>query len=355
MKSMSFIVKILFSGLMAFVPNQDGSELTVLLLNVPHAYHTSDGASMDHHNPVVLARAGDCSGDCPQEQALANVLFPDLSETAALDALESALSDGAGWQLSGSDISVRKATSNAANLPALTIVDNVRGTVNGQPQPIPTSSAAREDYSWLGDMGSICSGCTLDADVLGNNPPAGLIAARFRIRNGRVATHSVIRLGNNVAPVNFKRLDGTGSTSSYAQALASWVVTEIEVTGDAIEIVEEEFDGTPARSMTLSPDANGKVELAVLNLPSFEPPASSNNDAPQVGKHFELFYELAENPPAEEARLVPRAADPASFPEVSWSLVHPSSSIGSALLSGLRLEIGRGPYDRLMCPMVGWP
>ncbi|HEY0140175.1 MAG TPA: hypothetical protein VGF48_04710 [Thermoanaerobaculia bacterium] len=352
---MSFIVKILFSGLMAFVPNQDGTELTVLLLNVPHAYHTSDGASMEHHNAAVIARAGNCVGDCPQEQALANAMFPDKTAAAALAALQSAMGNGAGWQLSASDISVRKATTSAANLPALTIVDNVRSTVNGEPQSIPNTAAAREDYSWLADMSSVCSGCTLNPALLGNNPPAGLIAARFRIRNGRVSTYSVIRLGSNVAPVTFKRLDGTGSASSYSQALASWVATEIEVTGDAIEIVEDKFDGTAGRSMKLSPDSNGKVELAVLNLPSFEPPASPNNDAPQVGKHFELFYELASNPPAEEARFVPRAADPAAFPTVNWQTVHPSSALFSDLLNGLRLNVGRGPYDRLMCPMVGWP
>ena len=42
---MNFIVRILFSGLMALVPNEDGTELTVLLLNVDHAYHTSDEAA----------------------------------------------------------------------------------------------------------------------------------------------------------------------------------------------------------------------------------------------------------------------------------------------------------------------
>ena len=35
----SFILKLFFTGLMAFVPSQDGKEVTVLLLNVDHDYH----------------------------------------------------------------------------------------------------------------------------------------------------------------------------------------------------------------------------------------------------------------------------------------------------------------------------
>lgn len=349
-----FLLKIVFSGLMAFVPNQDGTELTVLLLNVPHAYHTSDGAAVEHHNPTLFARAGHCTGDCPKEQSVANTFYPDQAPATALQSLQSTVADGAAWTLSSSDISVRKASTSAPNLPALSFVTGVRGTVNGVPRAIPATSAAREDYSWLASMNSVCPACTLNPAVLGNNPPSNLIAARFRVRNGRVATYSVLRMGNNVVPVEFRRLDGTGSASSYAQALAGWVVADVQVTGDAIEIVEDQFDGTAGRTMKLSPDANGKVEIAVLNLPSFEPPASPHNAAPQVGKHFEVFYELAGNPPAEETRFVPRAANPAAFDEVSWDLVHPNAAVWSDLLDGLRLNVGRGPYNRLLCPGIGW-
>lgn len=351
----SFLLKILFSGLMAFVPSQDGTELNVVLLNVDHAYHTSDGAELGHHNPTLIARAGNCTGDCPKEQALASILFPDKAPAAALASLESAVNNGGAWRLGGSDISFRKATTSAASLPALSIVRNVRGTINGQPETIPSTAAAREDYSWLANFSSICSGCTLDTSVLGSNPPANLIAARFKIRNGRVSTFSAIRRGSNVAPVIFKRLDGTGSASPYVQAMASWMVADVEVTGDSIEFVEDKFDGTSGRTMKLSPDATGKVEVAVLNLPSFVPPASPNNDAPQVGKHFEIFYELLDNPPAKELRLVPYADSAAGHPQVSWSLVHPNDQVWSDLLNGLRLNVGRGPYDRPMCPIIGFP
>jgi hypothetical protein len=105
--------------------------------------------------------------------------------------------------------------------------------------------------------------------------------------------------------------------------------------------------------MTLSPDADGKVEVAVLNLPPFVPPASPANNLPEVGKHFEMYYELAQTPPASETRLVPRAGAAASvgtYPVVEWQTIHPQTELWSDLLNQLRLDAGRGPYDRLLCP-----
>ena len=54
---MSFILKLFFTGLMAFVPSEDGKEMTVLLLNVNHNYQSSDGSSLPHHKPLLIARA----------------------------------------------------------------------------------------------------------------------------------------------------------------------------------------------------------------------------------------------------------------------------------------------------------
>jgi len=340
---------------MAFIPNENGTEVTVLLLNSDH-YHTSDGSAMQAHKPIVFARAGGCSGACVDDDtAIAGFTFRDLAASAALDSLAYALGNGNGsaWVISGSDIAVQK-SSGAANLPALKILDDVRGTVNGQPEIIPTTSASRRDFSWIPAMQQLCSsGCTIDSALFDTVPP-GIVAARFKIDSGDLYTWSIARLGSDVTPVQFKRLDGTGSTSSYVQAITSWMALDVEVTGDSIDFVETKHDGSTGRTMTLSPDENGKVEVAVVNLPPFVPPASSNNDAPQVGKHFEMYYDLLETPPAREARLVPRAGAPSgtTVPQVSWTSVHPSGAVTSELLSRLRLEPGRSLYDRVLCPPV---
>jgi hypothetical protein len=339
---------------MAFIPNENGTEVTVLLLNANH-YHTSDGAAMQAHNAILYARPGSCTGDCVDDDtAIAGATFPKQSPSVALDSLSYALGDGSAWRIDGSDISVEKSTG-AANLPALNIRDDVRGTVNGQPQIIPTTNTERGDFSWIARLAQSCSsGCTLNSDLFDTLPPE-IVAARFKINSGDLYTYSIARLGSDVTPVNFKRLDGTGSTSSYAQAVASWVGVDIEVTGDSVDLVETKHNGGTGRSMTLSPDSNGKVEVAVINLPPTVPPASSNNNAPEVGKHFEMYYELLQTPPDVETRLVPRAGAPsgATVPSVSWSSVH--SSISSELLNRLRFEPSRSLYDRVICPPEKFP
>jgi hypothetical protein len=339
---------------MAFVPSEDGTEVTVLLLNVDHAYHTSDGAALPPHKPFLIARAGSCTGTCPKRDAsVAIPMFSEVATSAAADALEAAVSGGGAWLLAGSDLKVRKGNANDPALPALSIRSGVRGT-----SIVPTTSIERGDFGWVANLKQLCAnGCTLNPAVLGSNPPAGLIAARFRLKTGNVFTYSVARIGGNVTPVNFKRLDGTGNASPYTQAVASWVGAEIQVSGSSVEIAETSFGGGAGRTMRLEPDANGKVEVAVLNLPPFIPPASPDNEAPEAGKHFEAYYELLQNPPAREVRLVPRAgaASGTSYPQVGWQYVHPQSVLWSDLLNGLRLNHGRSMYDRVLCPPANIP
>lgn len=346
----SFILKIFFSGLMVFTPSQDGHEMTVLLLAAGHSHHLSDGSALQHHKPLLIARAGSCSGDCPtRDSAVAQFVYADQSLSTAQDSLEAAASGGGAWALSGSDISLQKASSSDPDLPALSVTSNARASNT----LIPSTSAEREDISWIADHKQVCpSGCALDPAVLASIPPSSVVA-RFHLRSGKVFTYAVARIGANVTPVHFSRLDGSGSASAYTQAIASWVGAEVEISGSGIEIVESKFNGDAGRSMTLTPDANNSMEIAVLNLPPFVPPASANNNAPQVGKHFEAYYDLMQNPPASETRLVPFAG-PASgspeYPTVDWSAIHPESSVYSQLLNTLRLDIGRSAYERVLCP-----
>lgn len=354
---MNFILRILFSGLMAFVPSEDGKEVTVVLLNVDHQ-HSSDGSFLPSHKPLLVARAGNCTGTCPKrDEAIATYLFADKSVSVAQDSLEAAVSGGGAWALASSDLSLRKSSTTDPDLPDLVIRDDVRATGS----IIPTTSAEREDFSWVANLKELCpTACTLDSSVFGTNPPAGLVAARFKLRSGSVFTWSVARIGSNITPVHFQRLDGSGSASAYSQAIASWVGADITVSADSIEIVDDAFDGSSSRSMRLYPDTSGKVEVAVLNLPPFVPPVTANNEAPAVGKHFEMYYELSATPPAIETRLVPRpgaAPSAPSYPAVGWSSIHPSSAVYSELLNQLRLDVGRTIYDRTLCPPTQdpWP
>jgi len=349
----SFILKLFFSGMMVFIPNQNHTEVTVVLLNVPHDYQISDSSTLSHHVPLLLARAGNCSGDCPtRDSDVADVVFSDQSSGDALDSLEAAVSGGGAWILDGSDISVEKGNENAAELPALDITDDARGT-----SIIPTTSAEREDISWIASLHTICpTACTLNEDILDSVPPS-IVAARFHLRSGKYFTYSVARIGSDVTPAHFERLDGQGSQSSYSQAVASWVGAEIEVDGDDVQIVEDKFDNSTGRTMTLEPDGEDKVEVAVLNLPPFVPPATPVSSS-GVGKHFEAYYDVMETPPSQATRLVPKpgaATGAPSYDEVSWSDIHPSETLWSDLLNAIRLNAGRTSYDIQLCPPTTWP
>src|SRR5258708_24762577 len=234
----SFILRILFTGLIAFVPNADHTEMTVLLLNADH-YHTSDGAFLATHKPLLLARAGSCSGQCPTTDAdIAKYVYADKSDSEGLDALEAAVAGGGAWDLTGSDLSLQKGSSGDPDLPALNVVQNVRGTVDGQPLPIPTTAAEREDFSWVADLKPVCpSPCPVNSDILGDASPTGLIAARLRLHSGNVFTYSVARIGIKGTPLHFRRLDGEGDPSASSPTVASWDGAGIEVSGDRIEIV----------------------------------------------------------------------------------------------------------------------
>lgn len=351
----SFILKILFSGLMIFTPSPDGKEMTVLLVAADHTHHLSDGSALQDHKPLLIARAGACSGDCPTSDSdIAQFVFADQPLATAVDSLESATAGGGAWALSGSDITFAKPSVNDPDLPALSVTSGVRGVDgNGQPLAIPTTSTERTDFSWVSDLGQICTGgCTLDPATLASVPPSSVVA-RLHLRSGNVSTFSVSRIGANVTPVHFSQLDGGGTTSSYSQAIASWVGVSIQYSGSGIEVVESKFNGDPGRSMTLTPDTDNSMEIAVVNFPPFVPPASTVNNTPQVGKHFEAYYDLLQNPPSADARLVPfaGAASGVQYPTVDWTTVHPTAAVYSTLLNRLRLDIGRTAYERVFCPM----
>ena len=350
---MNFIVRILFSGLIALVPNEDGTQIDVLLLNVPHVHQLSDGSSLAPHVPVVLARGGNCSGDCPTEDLdIARTMFSDKSDAVAIDSLAYAVEGGAAWKLDGSQLSVQKSSASAADLPPLELRTGTGGT-----NAVPTTSTEREDLRWLANLKQITpGGYTIDPDVLGEEPPAGLVAARFRLRSGDVYTYSLARIGTNATPVHFQRTDGSGDVSSYSQAVASWIAADIAVSGDDIQLVEEKFDGSAGRTMTLSPDEDGKIEIAMINLPPYAPP-STTTGTPAAGKHFEVYYDLAQSAIAAEDRLVPfsGAASGVTYPTISWSDIHPQEQLYSELLNRLRLNVGRTMDEQTLCPPSGIP
>ena len=173
--------------------------------------------------------------------------------------------------LAGSDLTLRKGSVNDPELPSLSLLESTRSVVNGVPQTIPTTSAERADFSWVADLEEICqNGCDIDEAMLEAEPPAGVIAARFKLQTGNFFTFSIARIGSDITPVNFKRLDNTGSNSPIHRPSPlgrrrhrglGQQHRDVEEKSTAIRAVHDPFP---------RPGRDGRDRR--LNLPPFTPP-----------------------------------------------------------------------------------
>jgi hypothetical protein len=226
-------------------------------------------------------------------------------------------------------------------------------TAAGVQAPVPATSAERTDFSWVPHLTDIVPGIGgVKPELLGDHPPASLVAARFRLRAGSVITYSMIRVDGKVRPIHF-RAGEKAQDVPYAQALANWVEAEIRVPGDAVELVEKNFETGKTRTIKLRPE-NNVVELAVLNLPPFNAPApDSKPPLPKPGQHFEVYYDFVTSPPARGNRPVPHLPKEmkASDPQVDWVSV--ANVPWSELLEQLGMSARgkkKSPYDISLCP-----
>ncbi|MEA2465477.1 MAG: hypothetical protein QOJ98_3224 [Acidobacteriota bacterium] len=348
-----FILKIFFNGLIAFMPNTDGTEITVLLVNTPHEYSMSDGSTLADHRPLLLARAASCTGTCmTDEQEIAQFMFANKTPQQAATALNSALLGGGAWQLSSSELAV------IGPVEPLAIRTGVRGMENGTLKLVPSTAAEREDFSWVADLRDVSPGTGGFKTALTSEeaPPGCVVAARLKLRSGKVFTYSLVKIDGKARPVHFRKPSGDGPEAPYSQALANWVAAEIHVPGDSVEIVDTNFnDSSKTRTMKLHPQ-EGVVEIAILNLPPFEAPSpTAEAPSPQPGQHFQIYYDLVRKSPARAERLVPHQAlsPSASEPQTDWASLHPRTALWSELLEQLGMSPrGKGPYELALCPIV---
>lgn len=350
-----FVLRIFFSGLIAFLPNTDGTEVTVLLVNTPHEYSMADGSTLAHHLPLLLARAASCTGTCTtaEQQNIAQFMFSNKTPQQALSSLNGALLGGGAWQLSGSELAL------VGPQEPLAIRTGVRTrTADGALRLVPATPSEREDFSWVADLREVSPGTGGFKTALtsAEAPPGCVIAARLKLRSGKVFTYSLVKIDGKARPVHFRKPSGEGPEAPYSQALANWVAAEIRVPGDFVEIVDTNFnDSSKTRSMKLHPQ-DGLVEMAILNLPPFEAPAADAvPPSPQPGQHFQIYYDLVRTPPARAERLIPHQAlsPAASEPQTDWAALHPRTALWSNLLEQLGMSPrGKGPYELALCPIV---
>lgn len=349
---MTFVVRLFFTGLIAFVPSDDGKELTVLIPQAAQAYTASDHSKIEPHQAVLLARAAKCTGDCRNEDPeVAKILFPDKPASTARESLSQALLQGAAWRLDGSELSIQTKDTDRQAMAPLKIHRDLRQSLKGRLQSIPETASEGKDFSWVADLSRIVpSSGTVDPLLLQPTPPAGRIAARLKLRSGEVWTRHLIKVGGEILPLRFQTLDGKVAETEYTQALADLVMVEIQVTAAEFELIASRFEGGKKRTIRLAPE-NGVLEIALLNLPTshFNPHSAtgSSRDLLEPGKHFELYYELAKNKPVARPVPFPVSSVPATRPPAGYR----DEQLGSKLLDGIRFGQSHGIYERILCPL----
>ena len=332
-----FILKIFFTGLIAFVPSKDGRELTVLMLNTPHAHHDTVRVGNEEHKPLLLIRAAACAPDCPRTNTeVSTFLYPEASPAGGADSLALAVDQGVVWQLSGSNVSL--------GIPkdGVKLVRSVSAA-----KSVPDNDIERADFGWVPSLKKIDPGITaLRRAIFAKQPPEELIAARLTLTSGKVSTYSLIRVNDEVMPIDFRPLSGKGA--SYTRAAASWVEAVIEVPGDSLQITAERFSGGGKRTVSLKP-RDGVIEMAILNTTS--PTQRTRVAIPGPGTHFTRFWDLAVRPPAADRRAIPQVAR-GSVETRNYDRVHPERR--SHLLEKV-FPGDRTVYEALLCPMSQYP
>jgi hypothetical protein len=339
---MSFILRIFFSGLIVFVPSENKKEVTVLLLDVPHAHHATGAATIPEHKPVLLARAAGCDGNCPRvDSDVASFLYPHApSSSAAVDSLGHAVGRGAVWQLAGSELGF--------GIPSTGVT--LRQAASADGKAIPENVVERGDFDWVANLKDIDPTLgQIDPAVFSENPPPGLIVARLTLSSGELSTHEVIQVDGKVMPIEFRPMSGKAK-KPYVRAAAGWVEAKVTVPGKSLRIVETSFAGKEKREMLLTPES-GNIDVAVLNIS--RPVRPTRTAPPQPGMHFRRFWDLAEKRPAAAARPVPQVPR-GNVAGRDWEALHRTEDVRTSPLLSAIFRDGRSPYDQVLCPVGQW-
>jgi hypothetical protein len=138
-----------------------------------------------------------------------------------------------------------------------------------------------------------------------------VLLARMQIPFREVTACSLARREEGgelkVHAMGFRQLGVAGQPDEKTQAVAQMVVADLEVPdvpagSQVVRLRLRDFSGTDERVVELRPGIHGYL----IELSNAGP--ELDRDAPcddGVARHFALFYDLAENPPALEKRLIP--------------------------------------------------
>jgi len=298
----TFTLNIIFSGLIAFVPNSspNPTAMAALLVNARGPSYSSDGCPLPRHYPALAIRAGKCSGECGWfEKALPRLV----------------VADDVRWSVSINDevLSIEADDSDNSDLNQLNAkLSAPPESVSGGNRNAPSDGFEASEFSWVAQP---FLGQKVDEDCLRNPPRYCPIAGRVNIKRGKVTTCDFV--GQKLYEGQATKLcDGSVpcitahrfAMRPLAGAQAPWDPSQFLT--DSVQVTMEEipdthpvllhlkgFDGKE-RLISLTPDASKRIDVWVLNQPTIGathaiPSFSSCHDDEYLDKHFEQYYNLA--------------------------------------------------------------
>jgi hypothetical protein len=284
----SVALRVVLHGLIALVPTTDDGvhHMTALLLNGLEPHGIEEKCNIVHQPKLkfLVAETNECDEGC---------IFSGNQCTCGLSALK-------GKEIS---IEIQPNPTLATQRP-----NNERPI-----DSIPTSPEEAGDPTYIANLAQPPFNLAFNQAYLESNPPEHLLL-RMEVPTTITACLLATREDRgraDVYPMSFRKLHDPSSQNEASQALAQMAIAyipDISANGQEnptviLRIRNFNEPLTGGRTFVLLAGANGyKIEL------SNQPERPLDRDDPcndTVARHFAMFYELAQDPPALRARLLP--------------------------------------------------
>lgn len=301
-----FTLKLIFYGLVAFVPSSRNEGALMLF---PNAIELSDarGCALHEHQPRIFKVKADCpagAAPCLEEIRLAVgsglYIEPLLSTTSGVNRVEGGIFTSAKGRLSLP--TEDEHTEDLGWVPNINELSNQAGQVRPEClvnyRECGLSIALR---AWEGEARS----CHLA------HPTAASLAslAEQNLPGSKVTAPAG---SARVIGYRFKDLDQPAAELDRIQAVTDAFAIEIKSSSREFILGLQPFDpAVPGSEIQLTAGADGVATLLLANLPKPEDPAApvAAHCRPSQGvdRHFDAFYHLASQDPQLYARPLPHA------------------------------------------------
>ncbi|HET9210415.1 MAG TPA: hypothetical protein VFR03_08450 [Thermoanaerobaculia bacterium] len=288
---MSITVRLIFWGLIGFVPNPQGHDgLAALLVDTQAAQTAPSRCGVPVHFGALYLLDGQCEGDCRR--------IPTGKETAAAQM---------GFK-----------SPRGEKLPLAWLLDKEDVTVVGNQEDdkiqvrkpwwwwpfskiCPKSERQSGFFSWVPSMDMLTGGHGRIKDSCLRADKDCPLNARFLAPGGKLGACHLLHGSDpqDATDPRHRNVDIFQYTSSSPnqpapeRAVADASLVELEVKGDSVLLLSK---GLPGRSTSsawarLKPDANGKLTLVVANFPRH-----NAGNPPNCPPHSDLLFTLLADP-----------------------------------------------------------